>query len=98
MTLIIPAVPEKRRDGPIALGEFAGGYKAGDGRFYEVTPGRGFDGLELTLPDGAEIALPIRKGSTFSGPRGTVSFDVQRNDVIGMTFTPAVVRAKKSQN
>jgi hypothetical protein len=97
VTLAIPAVPEKRRNGPLPLGEFAGAYNAEDGRFYIVTPGRGFNGLELTLPDGAEIALPIRKGSTFSGSQGTVSFDLEQNVVIGMTFTPAVVRATKSR-
>jgi hypothetical protein len=89
--------PAANPTGPtsVTLTDFVGAYVGSAGEFYEVELLEDGGGIELTLPDGRGLAFPSRRGTRFSGPNGVLSFQTAKKKVIGISFTPAAVIAKR---
>ena len=94
VTLLEPAASPTRSTS-VTLTDFVGAYVGSAGEFYEVDLLEDGAGIELSLPDGRVLAFPSRRGAKFSGFYGVLSFQTSKNRVIGLSFTPAAVTAKR---
>jgi hypothetical protein len=89
---------ESPSTGPLSWIAFLGLYVDLAGRYFEVMPLDGAEGLELSLPDGRALAFTSRTGSKFKGPEGVVDFQVKKGQVVGFSFTPTIVAVKKKED
>jgi len=65
------------------------------GRLCGVTVLADGEGLEVSRPDGETATFPSRRGTRFSGPEGTLSFDVVRGRMTMTMVSPAVNAQKQ---
>jgi hypothetical protein len=95
VVLLHPALKDKSKPSDVPLGSLAGQYRAEGGELYQVSVLEDGKGLEVSLPEGLNLYFPRREGLNFSGPGGTVSFELRDGAVAGLVFTPRVVRAER---